>query len=104
TGRVWLADVIKIDNKLFFKNGWKEFVEDHHLEFGDFLVFCYEKRSNFFVNIYGRNACEKDTSKVAIDGVRLFSCKGSQLPEKSSIEDREEGEKGLKESNGKGVN
>lgn len=50
-------------NNLFeFRHGWKEFVNFHSLQIGDFLVFHYVKNSYLEVRLYGRFGCEKKFS------------------------------------------
>ncbi|GAB2279693.1 hypothetical protein Dimus_014335 [Dionaea muscipula] len=48
-------------DRLFFKEGWPEFVRDQNLTFGDFLVFHYDGDSTFLVKIFGKNGCSKNT-------------------------------------------
>ncbi|XP_026436684.1 putative B3 domain-containing protein Os03g0621600 [Papaver somniferum] len=45
---------------LVFSCGWPEFVNHHFLEWKDFLVFTYKGKSEFNVDIYGRNGCLKE--------------------------------------------
>ncbi|KAF8406369.1 hypothetical protein HHK36_008456 [Tetracentron sinense] len=63
TGRFWRVQMEVVDQDLFFQNGWPEFVKDHALEVGDFLIFWFLGNSTFDVRIYGRTGCEK---KVAL--------------------------------------
>ncbi|PIA50890.1 hypothetical protein AQUCO_01100002v1 [Aquilegia coerulea] len=47
------------DNGVFLCDEWRSFVKDNTLEFGDFLVFTYNGKSEFSVTIFGSDACEK---------------------------------------------
>lgn len=49
---------------MFIKKGWKAFVTDHSVEEGDFLVFKYDGKVLFDVDIFGRSGCRKDESLV----------------------------------------
>lgn len=73
TERFWQVDVGNSNNRLCFKKGWKEFVQDHGLELGDFLVFHYLGYSEFYVEIYGKNCCQKSSS--AVTSARRISSK-----------------------------
>ncbi|XWS41975.1 hypothetical protein CRYUN_Cryun17cG0128500 [Craigia yunnanensis] len=72
----WQVNVVEIDKKLFFKKGWRVFVEDNLLELGDFVVFNYVRRSIFRFTIFGRNACEKDVATVPRKSDKFVSGKG----------------------------
>ncbi|KAF6177077.1 hypothetical protein GIB67_015952, partial [Kingdonia uniflora] len=61
-GKSWTVILKKIDNDLYFCNGWLKFVSDHSLEAGDFLIFIYRGKSKFDIKIYGRTCCEKKVS------------------------------------------
>ncbi|OVA05172.1 B3 DNA binding domain [Macleaya cordata] len=60
SGRCWSINVKRVEENLFFRKGWPDFVRDHSLEFGDFLVMKYIGNSQFDVKIYGKNGCEKE--------------------------------------------
>ncbi|KAG8637630.1 B3 domain-containing transcription factor VRN1 isoform X2 [Manihot esculenta] len=51
-GRIWLVELEKVDKKLWFHNGWHEFVEHYSIRVGYFLVFRYGGESNFNVYIF----------------------------------------------------
>ncbi|KAM7251700.1 hypothetical protein ACFE04_023583 [Oxalis oulophora] len=56
----WGVLMEKSEKGYFFNKGWSKFVTDHHLQFGDCLVFWLITNSSFEVLIYdGDNACEK---------------------------------------------
>lgn len=73
TERFWQVNVGYSNNRLCFNKGWKEFVKDHGLELGDFLVFHYLAYSEFYVEIYGKNCCQKSSS--AVTSARKISSK-----------------------------
>ncbi|KAF5727232.1 B3 domain-containing transcription factor VRN1-like [Tripterygium wilfordii] len=51
-GRVWPVELLKADNKLWFDNGWQEFVEHYSIRVGYFLIFRYERSSDFKVYVF----------------------------------------------------
>lgn len=57
--KYWNVSVEKSNEKLFFKEGWNQFLKDNGLEFGDLLVFHYAGKSEFFVEFYGKSCCQK---------------------------------------------
>ncbi|KAI9181271.1 hypothetical protein LWI28_013229 [Acer negundo] len=57
-GRVWHVGLTKRGNKIWFQDGWHEFVEYHSICAGYFVFFRYEKNSNFHVLIFDITACE----------------------------------------------
>ncbi|KAF8410595.1 hypothetical protein HHK36_003127 [Tetracentron sinense] len=63
-GRFWHVEVKKVENDLFFQNGWVGFVESHSIELGDFLVFRYKGNSVFDVRIFGKTGCKKEKALV----------------------------------------
>ncbi|XP_037497676.1 B3 domain-containing transcription factor VRN1, partial [Jatropha curcas] len=50
--RMWLVTVTQIDQKLWFCNGWHEFIEHYSICVGHFLGFRYEGNSNFSVYMF----------------------------------------------------
>ncbi|KAL5788446.1 hypothetical protein ACOSP7_005395 [Xanthoceras sorbifolium] len=57
-GRVWHVGLAKDGGKIWFYDGWHEFVEYHSISAGYFLVFRYEKISIFNVLIFDITTCE----------------------------------------------
>ncbi|KAI9181816.1 hypothetical protein LWI28_018936 [Acer negundo] len=57
-GRVWKVELTKDGTNIWFHGGWHEFVEYHSISTGYFLLFRYEKNSNFHVFIFDMSACE----------------------------------------------
>ncbi|GMH31466.1 hypothetical protein Nepgr_033309 [Nepenthes gracilis] len=58
-GRRWAVSLSRHEGYLVIQQGWKAFLLDHGIELGDFLVFHHVIGSHFFVQIYGKNGCEK---------------------------------------------
>ncbi|KAK3002804.1 hypothetical protein RJ639_019370 [Escallonia herrerae] len=63
----WAVDVNKIDDYLYFQKGWSKFVEDNSLEAGDFLIFCFDGNSSFYVSIFGKNNCQKEVATTSME-------------------------------------
>lgn len=51
-GSVWRVIMKKVDNKFWFLDGWNEFVQNYSISTGYLLVFKYEGKSHFTVNIF----------------------------------------------------
>lgn len=60
--RSWHVELKEVDGHVYFQEGWQQFVHVNSLEFGDFLVFYYGGKAQFYVNIYGKNGCRKEVS------------------------------------------
>ncbi|WOG84890.1 hypothetical protein DCAR_0104075 [Daucus carota subsp. sativus] len=59
--RVYTVQVEKLEEgRFFFVNGWPQFVADHGLDYGDFVVFRLVQDSTFQVTVYDPSMCEKD--------------------------------------------
>ncbi|KAL2945158.1 B3 domain-containing protein REM10 [Bienertia sinuspersici] len=83
TKRCWRVEVEKDgDGRMFFRDGWAEFVEAHSLEVGNILLFEYEEQSIFQARVYDRNGCERT---VIVDS------KGDQIKPQKAVDD-EDGE------------
>ncbi|KAK9669427.1 hypothetical protein RND81_13G129100 [Saponaria officinalis] len=59
-GRDWPANLGFRENVLHITEGWQQYVEDHHLKRGDFVVLRYLQNSTFLVLVYGPNGCAKE--------------------------------------------
>ncbi|XP_017972194.1 PREDICTED: putative B3 domain-containing protein At5g66980 [Theobroma cacao] len=59
TGKHWLVDLEEVEGGLTMTNGWQGFASENSLEFGDFLIFEYDGKCLFDVEIFGRNGCNK---------------------------------------------
>lgn len=51
-GHVWRVGLRKTENKIWFQEGWQEFVERYYIRVGYFLIFRYEGSSAFNVSIF----------------------------------------------------
>ncbi|MQM13854.1 hypothetical protein Taro_046780 [Colocasia esculenta] len=73
SGRAWRVDMIKNEKgRVFFQNGWEEFVGDHSLQTGEFLVFEYKGGSRFSVMVFDASLCEKWSAFDAVPS--SFQC------------------------------
>ncbi|XP_031266814.1 B3 domain-containing transcription factor VRN1-like [Pistacia vera] len=57
-GQVWLVRLTKDGRKIWFQDGWDDFIQYHSISVGYFLVFKYVKNSAFQVLIFDSTACE----------------------------------------------
>ncbi|KAJ1690150.1 hypothetical protein LUZ63_014305 [Rhynchospora breviuscula] len=62
SGRTWPIEVLKSENKLSLKSGWRNFVTANKIDENDLLVFKYSGNSSFDVVIFDPNGCEKVVS------------------------------------------
>ncbi|CAL4994507.1 unnamed protein product [Urochloa decumbens] len=53
SGNAWQAVLTSDSEGWFFGKGWKEFVTDHSVKRGHFLVFTYDGLSRFSVTVFG---------------------------------------------------
>ncbi|KAJ0971591.1 hypothetical protein J5N97_019550 [Dioscorea zingiberensis] len=65
SGCVWGVEMVRDSGEVWFENGWEEFVADHSVVMGDFLVFSYTGDSSFRVMLFDRTACQKEAAFVA---------------------------------------
>ncbi|KAL5790809.1 hypothetical protein ACOSQ2_005697 [Xanthoceras sorbifolium] len=57
-GRVWQVGLTSDGKKIWFDDGWNDFVQYHSISVGHFLLFKYKKNSNFNVPIFNMSAYE----------------------------------------------
>ncbi|XP_044507128.1 B3 domain-containing transcription factor VRN1 isoform X7 [Mangifera indica] len=57
-GNVSRVGLKRVDNKIWFYDGWQEFMERYSIRIGYFLVFKYEGHSSFNVHIYNLPSSE----------------------------------------------
>ncbi|KAI3907625.1 hypothetical protein MKW98_016269 [Papaver atlanticum] len=60
-GEQWKVKLAKVDGSLAISKGWNDFVIDHSIKLGDFLVFSYLADTFFQVQIFESTGCEKLT-------------------------------------------
>lgn len=65
SGNTWQAVLTSDSEGLFFEQGWKEFVTDHSVKQGHFLVFTYDGLSRFSVTVFGSFGVVDPPSLVA---------------------------------------
>ncbi|RVX15001.1 B3 domain-containing protein REM5 [Vitis vinifera] len=58
----WVVEVGKCGQLFHFKEGWEEFVRNHDLNVGDFVVFEHKGSMRFDVLVFDSSACEKRLS------------------------------------------
>nr|CAD1823578.1 unnamed protein product [Ananas comosus var. bracteatus] len=61
-GSIWNAELVENSQGFRLESGWKEFVADHSLAAGDFLVFQYDGRLRFSVLVFDSTACDKEAA------------------------------------------
>ncbi|KAK7264357.1 hypothetical protein RJT34_31964 [Clitoria ternatea] len=57
-GSIWRVGLKKADNKFWFVDGWQEFIQRYSIGVGYLLVFRYEGKSSFNVNIFNLTTSE----------------------------------------------
>lgn len=57
-GRIWQVGSRKIDNKVWFHDGWQDFMNFFSIQIGYFLVFRHDGSSSFKVNIFNLASSE----------------------------------------------
>ncbi|XP_022749179.1 B3 domain-containing transcription factor VRN1-like isoform X2 [Durio zibethinus] len=77
-GHVWRVGIKKADNKVWFQEGWQEFVERYYIRVCYFLVFRYEGNSAFSVSIFNLYNSEINYHSNAFGGTQYNH--GKQYP------------------------
>ncbi|KAJ4804416.1 B3 domain-containing protein [Rhynchospora pubera] len=62
SGRTWRIEVLKSENKLSLKSGWRNFVIANKIDKNDLLIFKHRGNSSFNVLIFDSSGCEKVVS------------------------------------------
>ncbi|BAT98799.1 B3 domain-containing transcription factor VRN1 Protein VERNALIZATION 1 [Vigna angularis] len=57
-GSIWRIGLKKADSKIWFVDGWQDFVQRYSIGVGYFLVFMYEGNSSFIVHIFNLSTSE----------------------------------------------
>ncbi|CAA2935375.1 B3 domain-containing transcription factor VRN1-like [Olea europaea subsp. europaea] len=57
-GALWCVRLEKVEESLWFNDGWEKFLEDHSVRFGYFLLFKYTGNSNFNEHVFDLTATE----------------------------------------------
>ncbi|KAH0467002.1 hypothetical protein IEQ34_004240 [Dendrobium chrysotoxum] len=63
-GKYWNVKMSMVDGSLAFQNGWCDFVSDHCITVGEFVLFTYTGGLIFAARIFGTNALERVNFKV----------------------------------------
>ncbi|KAJ1690152.1 hypothetical protein LUZ63_014307 [Rhynchospora breviuscula] len=64
SGRTWQIEVLKSENELSLKSGWRNFVTANKIDKNDLLVFKYRGNSSFNVLVFDPSGCEKVVSFI----------------------------------------
>ncbi|XP_022132726.1 putative B3 domain-containing protein At5g66980 [Momordica charantia] len=97
-GKSWHVTLEKLDDLVYFKNGWQAFVDYHFLRYGDFLIFQYDGHYTFDVKIFGKNGCKKAVVAEAGNSVPILEAvvaePGNSVPimeiKQEPVDDRED--------------
>ncbi|MBA0698195.1 hypothetical protein Goari_021698, partial [Gossypium aridum] len=71
-GHVWRVGIRKADEKVWFHEGWQEFVERYCIRAGYLLVFRYEGNSGFSVSIFSLYNSEINYQTNAFVGTQYY--------------------------------
>jgi hypothetical protein len=66
-GNFWQVGLEKANNKIWFDDGWHDFIEYHSIHCGYFVVFRYEGNSKFYVLVFDNTATEIPSTWSNID-------------------------------------
>jgi len=69
-GSVYDVEVTKGFNKVVLRHGWGDFVDAHHIEENNFMLFRHVENSTFEVLILDADGCEKVFSCAGIKNTR----------------------------------
>ncbi|KAK9747627.1 hypothetical protein RND81_02G004200 [Saponaria officinalis] len=58
TGETWKVTITKEDDKLWFREGWRNFVDNYSIDYGYFMLFEYEGNLRFNVHVFDLTTCE----------------------------------------------
>ena len=58
-GDQWQVTMIKRGNDMYMHHGWPQFLIDNLVMLDQFLVFTYDGKNCFKVQIFGKNGCER---------------------------------------------
>jgi len=87
TQESWKVSLVKEGYKLWFRDGWQEFMEYYSIGFAYFLLFEYEGNSKFEVHIFDTTACEISY---------LYDARSSPQNQKESSDDHQSQERFLR--------
>ncbi|XP_058069227.1 B3 domain-containing protein Os03g0212300-like [Magnolia sinica] len=64
----WRVGLKVEDGRMFFRHGWREFIKHHDIQEGYFLVFKYNGKSHFDVEVFDKSACLKKYDSYDLRG------------------------------------
>ncbi|KAI0500702.1 hypothetical protein KFK09_018918 [Dendrobium nobile] len=90
SGNQWEVKLSRKGDRLYFEDGWKEFVKDHHVMEDDYLVFKYCGKSCFTILFFDKNGCESPSSYFVKKGrvsasTKLFQAKQKYMSKSSEV-------------------
>lgn len=75
----WKVRINKINDDLYFEEGWPEFVQEDSLAHGEFLTLSYAGDSKFYVKIFTPNGCRKRVAPHRVSNNEPFNlCQGNE--------------------------
>lgn len=80
-GCVWKVGLTREGRKIWFNDGWHDFVKNHSIFNDYFLVFEYAKNSTFDVLIFDKTACEIEYTCAELENEKQNDGKKSKLRE-----------------------
>ncbi|XP_048429172.1 B3 domain-containing protein Os01g0723500-like isoform X2 [Pyrus x bretschneideri] len=96
----WTVNVTKTPKgAVRFNGGWQEFLKDNSLGHGDFLVFTYDGKMQFSIDIFDNTACHRIDDKINPNSIsssgddsvqNLSSSESSEFDESTEEEEDEE--------------
>ena len=93
-GRYWKVKTSCIDDRVFFDNGWKRFVEENALQCADFLVFTFVGSNTLRFKIYELSSfCEKMEVKEEVQHEEENDSAMAMEIEEEEAEPEEEGDR-----------
>ncbi|KAM1074387.1 hypothetical protein ACFX11_019566 [Malus domestica] len=80
----------------YFEEGWKEFVKNHSLEVGEFLVSEHKGNMDFNVKVYELRGCEKEfpppSSRIIVGKTHRNQCAVAERKGGLSIANEKDGD------------
>ena len=89
-GHVWRVGLKKAENKIWFHDGWQDFVERYGIRAGYLLIFRYEGNSSFNVYAFNVSASEINYQSNALNGPQAIYGSRYQMFEEMHDDDFDE--------------
>lgn len=90
SGKSWRIEVLKSDNTLSLRSGWRDFVTANKIDENDLLLFKYSSSSSFDVLIFDPSGCEKAAHSI-IKNEQIESESETKSESESETEKRSSG-------------